>query len=142
MAGGLIEPGGDGGLLLLGQFLIGEPDVAELDAVAAVAGTGWAGLTISGSVSSSLKMRSQAAMAACRMLYLSLRSWMGRQKRCEYWMNMASTPMVTAPWEHAEAAAPDDQRDGDGGEHLHRRIVERIGEDGVFKGHHVLPLTS
>ena len=42
-------------------------------------------------------MRSLAAMADCRMLYLSLISWMGRQKRSEYWMNIFSTPMVTAP---------------------------------------------
>ena len=42
-------------------------------------------------------MRSLAAMADCRMLYLSLMSWMGRQKRSEYWMNMFSTPMVTTP---------------------------------------------
>ncbi len=58
-------------------------------------GIGCAGLTISGAESISLKMRSQAAIAACRMLYLSLRSWMGRQKRSENCVNMTSTPMVT-----------------------------------------------
>ncbi len=63
---------------------------------------------------------------------------MGRQKRSEYWMNMFSTPMVTDAGEHAEAAAPDDQRNGDGGEQIDGRIVERVGEDGVFEGDHVL----
>ena len=40
--------------------------------------------------------------------------------------------------EHAEAAAPDHQRDGDGGEHFNGGVVEGVGEDGVFKGDHVL----
>ena len=82
-------------------------------------------------------MRSQAAMAACRMLYLSLRSWIGRQKRCEYMLKLASMPMVTDAGEHAEAAAPDDQRDGDGREQFNGRVVERIGEDRVFERDHV-----
>ena len=54
------------------------------------------GETISAGVSSSLKMRSLDAMADCRMLYFSLRSWMGRKKRCAYCMKATSTPMVTA----------------------------------------------
>ncbi len=98
---------------------------------------GWAGLTISGAVSSSLKMRSQAAMAACRMLYLSLRSWIGRQKRCEYMLKLASMPMVTEPGQHAESAAPDHERNGDGREQLDRRVVERVGEDRVLERDHV-----
>ena len=57
--------------------------------------TGRAGLTISGAESISLKMRSHAAIAACRMLYLSLKSWIGRQNRSENCVNMISTPMVT-----------------------------------------------
>jgi hypothetical protein len=127
-------------LLLVGQLLIGEPHVAELDAVASVAGTGCAGFTISGAVSSSLKMRSQAAMAACRMLYLSLRSWMGRQKRCEYWMNMASTPMVTAPWSTPKPPRQMTSAMATEESNLDRRIVERVGEDGVFEGDHVQPV--
>ena len=45
-------------------------------------------------VSSNLKIRSLEAMADCKMLYLSLRSWMGRKKRSEYWVNATSTPIV------------------------------------------------
>ena len=83
-------------------------------------------------------MRSQAAMAACRMLYLSLRSWMGRQKRCEYWMNMASTPMVTVPWSTPKPPRQMTSAMATDGEHIDRRVVERVGEDGVFEGDHVL----
>ena len=39
--------------------------------------------------------------------------------------------------EHAEAAAPDDQRNGDGREQFDRGIVERVGEDRVFERDHV-----
>ncbi len=53
---------------------------------------------------------------------------------------MASTPIVTVPCEHAKAAAPDDQRDGDGGEQFDRGVVEGVGEDGVFEGDHVLAI--
>ncbi len=57
---------------------------------------GAGGLCSSAGVSSSLKTRSLAAIAACRMLYFSLRSWMGRKKRWEYWIKATSTPIVTA----------------------------------------------
>ena len=39
--------------------------------------------------------------------------------------------------EHTEAAAPDDERNGDGGEDFDRGIVERVGEDRVFERDHV-----
>ena len=48
-------------------------------------------------VSSSVKMRSDDAIAACRMLNFSDRSLIGRKKRCEYWMNATSAPIVMAP---------------------------------------------
>src|ERR1017187_5147251 len=47
-------------------------------------GMGWAGETMVGWVSRSLKTRSLAAMAAWRMLYFSLRSMIGRKKRWAY----------------------------------------------------------
>ena len=40
--------------------------------------------------------------------------------------------------EDADAAAPDDQGNGDGAEELDGRVVERVGEDGVLEGDHVL----
>ena len=108
---------------------------------------GCAGETMVGSVSSSLKTRSLAAMAACRMLYLSLRSWMGRKKRCAYWMKAMRTPSVTSPkmeWrsplpvrgvaKHGVAAEPDDERDGGGAQELDDGVVECVGEDGVGPG--------
>ncbi len=39
--------------------------------------------------------------------------------------------------EDAEAATPDDQRNGDGREQFDCRVVERVGKDGVFEGDHV-----
>src|SRR5271165_2035290 len=51
-----------------------------------------AGETTCTGVSNSLKMRSLAAMADCRMLYFSLKSMMGRKKRRAYWMKATSTP--------------------------------------------------
>ena len=58
---------------------------------------GAAGLTTRGSVSRRRKIRSEEAMAACRMLNFSERSEIGRQKRSEYWMKATSTPRVTVP---------------------------------------------
>ena len=42
--------------------------------------------------------------------------------------------------QHAEAAAPDHQRNGDRREKIDRRVVERVGEDRVLEGDHVLPV--
>ena len=61
----------------------------------------------------------------------------GRQKRCEYMLNMASTPMETEPVMHAEASAPDYKGNGHRREQLDRRVVEGVGEDRVFERDHV-----
>ena len=107
-------------------------------------GMGWAGETIIGRVSSSLKTRSLAAMAACRMLYFSLRSWMGRKKRCAYWMKRdGRTPMPTSADEAGAARMPSrpprqmtqaiaGEQEFDAG------IVPGVGEDGVCPGALVL----
>ncbi len=104
------------------------------------------GETISGVWSSSLKTRSEAAMAACRMLNLSESSWMGRKKRWAYWMKAIRTPTVTEREDagragrcrgccsDGDAAAPDDEGDGEGGEELDDGVVEGVGEDGVGPG--------
>jgi hypothetical protein len=42
-------------------------------------------------------MRSEEAMAACRMLNFSERSEMGRQNRSEYWMKATRAPRVSVP---------------------------------------------
>ena len=98
---------------------------------------GVAGETISAGVSSSLKMRSLDAIADCRMLYFSLRSWMGRKKRCAYCMNATSTPSVTKlrmTWfppnqiTHAMAI---------GGQHFDDRVVHGMRHDRVLEGVHV-----
>ena len=51
-----------------------------------------AGDTMSTGVSTNLKMRSLAAIADCRMLYFSLKSMMGRKKRCAYAVKAITTP--------------------------------------------------
>jgi len=83
-------------------------------------------------------MRSHAAMAAWRMLYLSLRSWIGRQKRSEYMLNMVNTPMVTEPdstpkppRHKTSAMATTESR-------FEPRVIKRVGKDGVFERDHVL----
>ena len=48
--------------------------------------------------SSSLKIRSDEAIAACRMLNFSDMSVIGRKKRCEYSRNATSDPSVSVPW--------------------------------------------
>ncbi len=102
------------------------------------AGTfGDAGETISAGVSSSLKMRSLDAIADCRMLYFSLRSWMGRKKRCAYCMNATSTPRVTSLRITWSAAEPDDARDRRRRQHFDHRVVHGVGHDRVFERVHV-----
>ena len=85
-----------------------------------------------------LKTRSLAAIADCRILYFSLRSWMGRKKRCAYWMKAMSTPMVTAfVHPRLRPADPKNQRDCRGAEDFNRRVIERISHDPVLEGDHV-----
>src|SRR5579862_7698210 len=55
-----------------------------------------AGVTMPTGVSNSLKMRSLAAIADCRMLYFSLKSMIGRKKRMAYCVNAISTPREAA----------------------------------------------
>src|SRR5215470_8364107 len=53
--------------------------------------------TIAGARSSSPKMRSAEAMAACITVYLAPRSRIGRKKRLVYWMKATSAPNESAP---------------------------------------------
>ena len=55
------------------------------------------GSVMTTAVSSSVKIRSEEAIAACRRLNFSDRSLIGRKNRCEYWMNATSAPSVSAP---------------------------------------------
>ncbi len=59
--------------------------------------SGCSGSRMDGSVSRSLKMRSEDAIAPWSMLYFSDRSWIGRKKRRAYWRNAATTPTETVP---------------------------------------------
>ena len=63
---------------------------------------------------------------------------MGRKKRCEVLDERRPACRWRRRSQDAEAAAPDHQRDGDGTEKFDRGIVERVGEDRVFEGDHVL----
>ena len=63
---------------------------------------------------------------------------MGRKKRCAYWINATSTPSVTVPRTTSIAAKPDHQAIATDDKQFDDRVVERIGQDGVFEGLHVL----
>ena len=62
---------------------------------------------------------------------------MGRQKRCEYMLNMASMPMVTVPERTPKPPRQMTRAMAIDGEDFDRRVVERVGKDGVFEGDHV-----
>ena len=73
--------------------VVREPDVRRRRcAPAAGAGraTGCAGGCTATGSSSSLKIRSDEAIADCRTLNFSDMSLIGRKKRCEYWRNATS----------------------------------------------------
>ena len=113
--------------------LVGKPDVVEDDVPGGgrVRGTDWpeAGdWTITGS-SSSLKIRSDEAIADCRTLNFSDMSLIGRKKRCEYWRNadqraerQLCRSTLAPPYQmiSAEASARDD---------FDRRIEHGVVED-------------
>jgi len=58
---------------------------------------GDAGDTTATGVSSSVKMRSDAAIADCSRLNFSDMSLIGLKNRCEYWMKATSDPSVSVP---------------------------------------------
>ncbi len=74
---------------------VAEPDVAEFDfAARGFEADGVGGRDAGAGSSRSLKMRSEAAMADCRMLNFSLRSWIGRKKRVAYIVKAVRTPRL------------------------------------------------
>ncbi len=98
---------------------------------------GIAGETISAGVSSSLKMRSLDAIADCRMLYFSLRSWMGRKKRCAYCMKATSTPSVTKPRSTWLPPNHTTQAIAIADKHFDDRVVDGVRHDRVLERVHV-----
>ena len=114
---------------------VGEPDVFEDDVAGAPAPcradrTRRVGRPTIGS-SSSLKIRSDDAIADCRTLNFSDMSLIGRKKRCEYCTNATSAPSVSAPSITPDAAVPDDHRQRQRADRLDRRIEHRVVEDRV-----------
>ena len=79
-------------------------------------------------------MRSEAAIAACSTLNFSDRSEIGRQKRSEYWMKATSTPRVSPPARTPPSPVDQDERGGDGGQQLDRRVEDRVVEDRLHVG--------
>ena len=120
------------------QLLIGEPDMAELDAVRSVARcVDCAGLTISGCGIEQLEDALAGGHGGLQDVVLVAQVLNGPPEALRVLLNMASTPMVTVPGEHAEAAAPDHERDGDRRQEFDRGVVERVGKDRVFERDHV-----
>ena len=89
-------------------------------------------------VSSSLKIRSDDAIAACSTLNFSDMSLIGRKNRCEYCRNATSEPSVSVPCHRPAAAEPDDQRRGERADDLDRRVEHRVVEDRLDVGVAVL----
>ena len=82
--------------------VVREPDVLELDSIRRGAGSavrdGYGGAeSMADRRVEHVKMRSEAAIAACRMLNFSDRSEIGWKNRREYWRNATSTPSDTMP---------------------------------------------
>ena len=127
----------------LAALVVGKPDVVEHDVPARRARHGdrlrRATRSRTGS-SSSLKIRSDDAIADCRTLNFSDMSLIGRKKRCEYCRNATSAPSVSVPAEHAGAAVPDDQRRGQRADRFDRRIEHRVVEDRIDVGVAVLAI--
>ena len=90
--------------------------------------------------SSSLKIRSDDAIADCRTLNFSDMSLIGRKNRCEYWRNATSAPSVSVLPQHARAAVPDDQRRRQRADRLDRRVEHRVVEDRLDVGVAVLAI--
>ena len=74
--------------------LVGEPDVVEFDG----GGSAGQGRGLSGRQDLARRVEQledalgRRPWRACRMLYFSLRSWIGRKKRRPYWKKATSTP--------------------------------------------------
>ena len=81
--------------LLLVEGLVGEPDVAELDAAGVVAGDGSGGRDDRRLGVEEFEDALAGGHGGLQDVVLSLRSWMGRKKRCAYWMKAMRMPMVT-----------------------------------------------
>ena len=87
------------------------------------------GACTSSGVSSRAKIRSDDAIACCRMLNFSERSEMGRQKRSEYWTKATSAPRVSAPVSTPRPAVEQDERGGHRGQQLDGGVEDRVVED-------------
>ena len=90
-------------------------------------------------VSSSVKIRSDEAIADCRMLNFSDMSLIGRKKRCEYCRNATSAPSVSVP-PHARCTPPYQMISADASApiDLDRRVEHGVVEDRVDVGVAVL----
>ena len=67
---------------------------------------------------------------------------MGRKKRRPYCRNATTTPRVSAPRSHAEAAVGQDAGQRQHGDELDHRIEPAVGDDGVLVSVHVLAIDA
>ena len=79
-------------------------------------------------------------MALCSRLNFSDRSCSGWKNRRVSWMNAASTPTVSVPPSDAEAAVPEQEGQGDGGQQLDDREEDRVDRDRAEMRVEVLPV--
>ena len=124
--------------LLVGEGLVGEPDVAELDAAGAVAGDGVRGRDDLGLGVEQLEDALAGGHGGLQDVVLLAEVLNGAEEALRVLHEGDEDAEGDGAVQDAEAAAPDDQRDGDGAEEFDRRVVPGVGEDGVGPGGHVL----
>ena len=100
----------------------------------AAGATGVAGDSIVTGASSSAKIRSDEAIAACSRLNFSDMSLIGRKKRCAYCRKATSVPSVSVPPCTQPPPQPDDQRRRQRAHQLDRRIEHRVVEQRLDVG--------
>ena len=84
---------------------------------------------VEGSVSSRTKMRSELAIAVCRMLYFSDRSWSGWKNRCTSIRNAATVPTLSDPASTRAAPATIRMASATECQQLDRREIQRVDRD-------------
>ena len=111
--------------------VVRKPDMVEDDVRPAGAGrrAGAAGDSTATGSSSSLKIRSDEAIAACSMLNFSDMSLIGRKKRCEVLKERDQRAEGQRLVQHVAAAVPDDQRRRQRADGLDRRVEHGVVED-------------
>ena len=125
-------------LLLRRQLLIGKPDVAEFDAVGAVARARMRGAHNFRLGIEQLEDALAGGHGGLQDVVLVAQVLNGPPEALRVHVEHGQHADGDRAGQHAESAAPDHQRNGNHREQIDRRVVERVGKDRVFERDHVL----